>query len=409
MSTPGTEFFHAPDRAGTAQALAREFRTAYGTDPEGVWSAPGRVNLIGEHVDYTGGLCLPLALPHRTFVALHPRTDGVVRVRSLQEPSGEVEVPLAEVGPGSPAGWAAYVAGVPWAMQHDGFEGLALSGGFDALVDGHVPYGSGLSSSAALECAVAVALGELVELPLDDTGRAGLASACQRAENVVAGANTGGMDQAASLRCREGGAILLDTDDDSVTQVALDLAGAGLALLVVDTRAEHSHAGGEYGKRRADVERAAEVLEVPNLRAVDPADLDSVLERVGAGPDGDVLVRRVRHAVTEIDRVRRTADLLRAGRAGEVGPLLDASHDSLREDYEVSCTELDLTVDTARAHGALGARMTGGGFGGSAIALVAAERVEEVAVAVAAAFAERGLRAPRFLSALPSEGAARDL
>ncbi len=227
MSTPGTEFFHATDRAQTARTLAQEFRTAYGTDPEGVWSAPGRVNLIGEHVDYTGGLCLPLALPHRTFVALRPRTDGVVRVRSLQEPSGVVEVPLAEVGAGSPQGWAAYVAGVPWALQQNGFEGLALTGGFDALVDGHVPYGSGLSSSAALECAVAVALGELVELPLDDTGRAGLASACQLAENVVAGANTGGMDQAASLRCHEGGAILLDTDDDSVTQVALDLAGPG--------------------------------------------------------------------------------------------------------------------------------------------------------------------------------------
>jgi galactokinase len=409
MSTPGTEFFHAPERATTAQHLAQEFRTAYGTDPEGVWSAPGRVNLIGEHVDYTGGLCLPLALPHRTFVALRPRTDGVVRVASLQEPAGVVEVPLATVGAGSPAGWAAYVAGVPWALLRGGFEGLALTGGFDALVDGHVPYGSGLSSSAALECAVAIALGELVELPLDDTGRAGLASACQVAENVVAGANTGGMDQAASLRCHEGGAILLDTDDDSVTQVALDLAGSGLALLVVDTRAEHSHAGGEYGKRRADVERAADLLGVPNLRAVDPAALDAALERLGTEADGEVLVRRVRHAVTEIDRVRRTAELLQAGRAGEVGPLLDASHDSLRDDYEVSCRELDLTVDVARAHGALGARMTGGGFGGSAIALVATERVEEVAVAVAAAFAEQGLGAPRFLTALPSEGAARDL
>nr|WP_218885597.1 galactokinase [Kineococcus aurantiacus] len=384
--------------------MARGFRDAHGTDPAGVWSAPGRVNLIGEHVDYTGGLCLPLALPHRTFVALRPRTDGAVRVRSLQE-DGEVRLDLADVGEGSPTGWAAYVAGVPWAMRRKGFDHPVLTGGFDALVDGHVPYGSGLSSSAALECAVAVALGELAGAPLDDTGRAALAAACQLAENAVAGAATGGMDQAASLRCHEGGAILLDTDDDTVTQVALDLAGAGLALLVVDTRAAHSHAGGEYGARRADVERAARDLGVPNLRAVDPARLQEALDRL----DGDVLRRRVRHAVTEIDRVRRTADLLRAGRAGEIGDLLNASHDSLRDDYEVSCRELDLTVDVARAHGALGARMTGGGFGGSAIALVAADRVGAVAEAVSAAFAEQGLTAPRFLSALPAEGAARDL
>ncbi|WP_432542685.1 galactokinase [Kineococcus sp. SYSU DK002] len=403
-----TEFFDAPARPGTAAALAREFRDAFGEDPEGVWSAPGRVNLIGEHVDYTGGLCLPLALPHRTFVALRPRTDSTVRVRSRQE-TGEVVVALDEVGAGSPSGWAAYVAGVPWALQQKGFEGPSLTGGFDALVDGHVPYGSGLSSSAALECAVAIALAELVEAPLDDTGRAGLASACQLAENVVAGANTGGMDQAASLRCHAGGAILLDTDDDSVSQVALDLAGAGLALLVVDTRAGHSHAGGEYGRRRADVERAAELLGVPNLRRVDVADLDAALDRVGAEPDGEVLRRRVRHAVTEIDRVARTADLLRQGRADGIGDLLNASHDSLRDDYEVSCRELDLTVDVARAHGALGARMTGGGFGGSAIALVRADRVQAVAEAVDAAYAGQGLTAPRFLAALPSEGAGRDL
>jgi galactokinase len=402
------EFFDAPERATTASALAAGFRDAFGADPAGVWSAPGRVNLIGEHVDYTGGLCLPLALPHRTFVALRPRTDGVVRVRSRQESAGEVEVALSDVGAGAPDGWAAYVAGVPWAMREKEFDGGVLTGGFDALVDGHVPYGSGLSSSAALECAVAVALGDLLGAPLDDAGRAALAGACMLAENVVAGANTGGMDQAASLRCHEGGAILLDTRDDTVTQVALDLAGAGLALLVVDTRAEHSHAGGEYGRRRADVERAAELLGVPTLREVDPADLDAALDRVGAEPDGDVLRRRVRHAVTEIDRVARTADLLRAGRAGEIGDLLNASHDSLRDDYEVSCRELDLTVDVARAHGALGARMTGGGFGGSAIALVAADRAGAVADAVAAAFAEQDLRAPRFLTALPSEGAARD-
>ncbi|MGI4894711.1 MAG: galactokinase [Janthinobacterium lividum] len=412
MSTTGAgnpEFFDAAERASTARTLAAAFTRTYGEEPAGVWSAPGRVNLIGEHVDYTGGLCLPLALPHRTFVALRARTDGVVRVRSAQESGSDFEGDLADVGPGAPTGWAAYVLGVPWALQQKGLAGDVSTGGFDALVDGHVPFGSGLSSSAALECAVAVALAELAGAPLDDTGRAALAGACMLAENVVAGANTGGMDQAASLRCHEGGAILLDTRDDTVAQIALDLAGSGLALLVTDTRAEHSHAGGEYGERRADVERAAHLLGVPTLREVDPGDLDTALARLGSEADGAVLTRRIRHAVTEIDRVARTAQLLRAGRVREIAPLLDASHESLRYDYEVSCRELDLTVDTARAHGALAARMTGGGFGGSAIALVEAGEVDTVAGAVAAAFSAADLRAPRFLVALASEGAGRDL
>ena len=398
------EFSPAPERADAAAQVAAAFRETHGSDPAGVWSAPGRVNLIGEHVDYTGGLCLPLALPHRTFVALRPRTDGVVRVRSVQAGAG-FEGPLHEVGPGSPQGWSAYVAGVPWAMWERGLTGSAISGGFDAVVDGHVPLGSGLSSSAALECAVAVALAELAGLPLDDAGRAVLAGACVQAENEVAGAPTGGMDQAASLRCTEGGGILLDTRDDTVQQVPLDLAAAGLALLVMDTRAEHSHAGGEYGARRASVERACEVLGVATLREVDPAHLDEALARLG----DDELRRRVRHVVTEIDRVRRTAELLRAGREREVAGLLDASHESLRHDYEVSCRELDLAVDTARGAGALAARMTGGGFGGSAIALVEVDAVPPVARAVAGAFADAGLRAPQFLTALPSQGAARDL
>ncbi|WP_373694994.1 galactokinase [Kineococcus terrestris] len=404
MSVADARFFEAPARAEAADAVAAAFGDVFSETPEGVWSAPGRVNLVGEHVDYTGGLCLPLALPHRTFVALSPRHDDVVRVRSAQEAGADWEGSLSEVGPGAPDGWAAYVAGVAWAM--------GTAHGFDAVVDGHVPLGSGLSSSAALECAVAIALADLDDLPTDDAGRAELAAACVQAENVVAGAATGGMDQAASLRCRPGGGILLDTRDDTVEHLPLDLAAAGLALLVVDTRAAHSHSGGEYGARRADVERAARLLGVPTLREVDPDDLDDALERLAAaaGPGDDVAVlrRRVRHAVTEIDRVRRTADLLRAGRAREVAPLLDASHESLRHDYEVSCRELDLAVDAARSAGALAARMTGGGFGGSAIALVEAGAVGAVAQEVARAFADARLRAPQFLSALPSAGAGRD-
>ncbi|MFB9377266.1 galactokinase [Kineococcus gynurae] len=397
------ELLAAPDRDVVAAELTAEFENAYGEAPQGVWSAPGRVNLIGEHVDYTGGLCLPFALPHRTSVALTLRQDDRIRLRSRQ--SDDVfDGRLADVGPNRPAGWVAYAAGVAWA--------LGVGRGFDAVVDGHVPLGSGLSSSAALSCSVGVALADLTGLPLDDAGRAMLAGACVQAENVVAGANTGGLDQSASLRCREGAGILLDCRDGSAHQIPLDLAGAGLEILVIDTRAEHSHSGGEYGERRAAVEECARLLGVPTLREVDPADLDRALDRVGTEPGGAVLQQRLRHVVTEIDRVSRAADLLRGNDlrtvADQLGALLDGSHESLRHDYQVTCTELDLAVDTARAAGALGARMTGGGFGGSAIALLSAGTSAAVAARVGTAFADAGLRAPQFLAAVPAAGAGRD-
>src|SRR5690606_19213168 len=189
--------------------VSHAFTAAFGTPPDGVWSAPGRVNIIGEHTDYNGGLCLPVALPHRTYVAVRRRRpeDGhpadAVRLTSAQEPAaGVVLGSLAAVGPGTVEGWAAYAVGVAWALREAGHR----VDGFDAVVDSCVPYGAGLSSSAALECAVAVALDELHDLGLsgDDAGRAVLAEVCVRAENEVAGAPTGGMDQAASLRCRTG-------------------------------------------------------------------------------------------------------------------------------------------------------------------------------------------------------------
>ena len=232
------------------------FATAFPDAPDGVWSAPGRVNLIGEHTDYNGGLCLPIALPHRTFVALRARDDETIRLVSAQEASSVVAVSLSSVAPGALSGWAAYVAGVAWALRQAGF----VVHGFDAAVDSCVPYGAGLSSSAALESAFAVALDEVFRLGLasDDAGRARLAAACVRAENEIAGAPTGGLDQASSLRCHAGHALLLDCLDGSVEQVPFDLAAAGLALLVVDTKAEHSHATGGYGARRATCEEAAE-------------------------------------------------------------------------------------------------------------------------------------------------------
>ena len=392
------------DADGAARARDLLTRT-FGPGEAGVWAAPGRVNLIGEHTDYNGGLCLPLALPHRTFLALRPRPDRTVRLVSGQE-EGTREIDLDSVGPvgssGEVTGWPAYVVGVAWALVA---EGLVPHGrGFDVAVESCVPYGAGLSSSAALECAVAIALDELWDLGLaDDAGRARLAAACIRAENEVAGAPTGGMDQSASLRAREGHALLLDCRDGATRQVPFDLASAGLELLVVDTRAPHALVDGQYAARRDACERAARDLGVTTLREV--TDLEEALARLG----DPVVRRRVRHVVTEIDRVERFVEALTAPAVDPqaLGALMAASHASLREDYEVSSPELDLVVETATAAGAYGARMTGGGFGGSAIALVPAGRAERVAAEVEQAFSDAGFAAPAFLLAPASAPAHR--
>ena len=406
--------------AAAATALLRE---ALGGEPDGVWYAPGRVNIIGEHTDYNGGLALPIALPHRAYLALRRREDRMVRLVSSRARESVDVLDLDAVGPkGAPGevhGWSAYIAGVAWALERDGLGPLS---GFDAALVSCVPLGGGLSSSAALECATAVALDEVDGLALagpacapDDAGRARLVAACVRAENEVAGAPTGGMDQSASLRCRAGHALRLDCRTGGVEQVPFDLAGAGLALLVIDTRAEHSLVDGQYGARRTACERAARALGVELLADVPPGELDAHLGRLaGCGQAGaEELVRRTRHVVTEIDRTRRLVALLEDDRplAGakleEVGALMSASHDSLRDDYECTCPELDVAVEAARAAGAHGARMTGGGFGGSAIALVDAGEADAVARAVVRAYAEAGFAAPAFLNALPSGPAGR--
>ncbi|PZU32486.1 MAG: galactokinase [Actinomyces sp.] len=406
--------------AAAATALLRE---ALGGEPDGVWYAPGRVNIIGEHTDYNGGLALPIALPHRAYLALRRREDRMVRLVSSRARESVDVLDLDAVGPrGAPGevhGWSAYIAGVAWALERDGLGPLS---GFDAALVSCVPLGGGLSSSAALECATAVALDEVDGLALagpacapDDAGRARLVAACVRAENEVAGAPTGGMDQSASLRCRAGHALRLDCRTGGVEQVPFDLEGAGLALLVIDTRAEHSLVDGQYGARRAACERAARALGVELLADVPPGELDAHLGRLaGCGQAGaEELVRRTRHVVTEIDRTRRLVALLEDDRplAGakleEVGALMSASHDSLRDDYECTCPELDVAVEAARAAGAHGARMTGGGFGGSAIALVDVGEADAVARAVVRAYAEAGFAAPAFLNALPSGPAGR--
>ena len=409
-------------REGAADATAL-LREALGGEPDGVWYAPGRVNIIGEHTDYNGGLALPIALPHRAYLALRRREDRMVRLVSSRARESVDVLDLDAVGPrGAPGevhGWSAYIAGVAWALERDG---LGRGGGFAAALVAWVPRGGGRSAAAAGVCAPAGALDEVDGLALagpacapDDAGRARLVAACVRAENEVAGAPTGGMDQSASLRCRAGHALRLDCRTGGVEQVPFDLEGAGLALLVIDTRAEHSLVDGQYGARRAACERAARTLGVELLADVPPGELDAHLGRLaGCGQAGaEELVRRTRHVVTEIDRTRRLVALLEDDRplAGakleEVGALMSASHDSLRDDYECTCPELDVAVEAARAAGAHGARMTGGGFGGSAIALVDAGEADAVARAVVRAYAEAGFAAPAFLNALPSGPAGR--
>lgn len=354
-----------------------------------VASAPGRVNLIGEHTDYNGGLCLPLALPQRTTVSLIPATDETLRLSSAQEDetwAGGVEE--------RPRGWAAYVAGVVQVLRSDGHR----VPGFTATIDSDVPLGAGLSSSAALECSVATALGGLLGLDLDDREtRRRLAVACIRAENDYVGAPTGGMDQTVAMLAQPGHALLLDFSDGSATPVELPLEAAGLVLLVIDTRVSHALTGGGYGDRRAESSEAARRLGLTSLREADPARVEAL--------ESPVLRRRARHVVTENLRVLAAVGAL-ADRSWEtLADVLDASHASMRDDYEISCPELDLAVESARSAGALGARMTGGGFGGSAVALVPRRKVEQVQSAVTRAFGAADLTLPGYLVATPGDAA----
>lgn len=399
---------------GVAAARAL-FTEIFSGEPTGVWSAPGRVNIIGEHVDYNGGSCLPIALPHRAYLAVRLREDRRVRLVSPQTKDRIDELDLDVVAPkghpGEVRGWAAYLVGVAWALEQAGYGPLP---GFDAALWSCVPRGGGLSSSAALECSLAVAIDELAGLGLAgsaqapcEEGRKILVDACRRAENEIAGARTGGLDQSASLRCTQGHALALDCRDMSTRHIPFDLEESGLELLVIDTQASHSLNDGQYASRRADCEAAAQLLGVDLLVEVD--DLDSALSRL-TDPHH---IMRVRHVVSEIARTRALIDLLDQGplvgeRIAIAGALMNDSHESLRDDYEVTCRELDCAVDTARAYGAHGARMTGGGFGGSAIALVDAGRGASVAAKVAEAFAAEGLSTPYFMIALPSGPAGRD-
>ena len=370
-------------------ALETTFQELYGHKAEVLAEAPGRVNLIGEHIDYSEGFVLPFAIADRTYAAIARNNDGLVRIASQQRKSRIFTIDIADVKPGSAGEWEKYVLGVIWTM--------GISSGVDILVDGTVPSGAGLSSSAALECSVAVGLNTLFALgkSLED-----LARATQKAENDYVGMPCGIMDQSVSLMGRAGSALLLDCRDLSTESVPFDVASAGLELLIIDTQAHHALVDGGYAERRASCESVAAKFGIPSMRHLT---LDLLQSRKDEITETEFI--RARHAVTEIARVKDAVAALKASDFTTLGRLINESHFSLRDDYTVSCPELDAAVDASLASGALGSRMVGGGFGGSAIALVKADQVEQVKEAIKSRYSEKGFKAPRFFTSLPSAGA----
>jgi galactokinase len=383
--------------APSPDAARAGFRAAFGHEPDGVWSAPGRVNLIGEHTDYNLGYVLPFAIDRRTYAAVTLREGGIARVASALGRE-QVAVDLAAVAAGTVSGWSAYPLGTARELAREA--GGEPRQGFDAYFVSDVPVGAGLSSSAAIECALALALNELWGTGLS---RQALVAATRRAENEVVGVPTGILDQSASLLTRADTALFIDCADGSSETVPLGLEQADLEFLVVDTRVEHKHAGGGYASRRASCERAAQLLGVRALRDVTLAMLEERRERLD-----DETFRRARHVVTEDARVLQTLEVLRDLGPRGIGPVMLASHESLRDDFEVTVPELDAAVAAALAGGALGARMTGGGFGGSAIALVEKSAGDTIAAEVRAAFSARGFLEPAVFVVAPSNGARRD-
>lgn len=374
-------------------ALENSFHELYGRKAEVLAEAPGRVNLIGEHIDYSEGFVLPFAIADRTFAAIARNGIGLVRVASQQRRKHIFTIDIADVHPSSAGDWEKYVLGVIWS--------LGITEGVDILVDGHVPSGAGLSSSAALECSVAVGLNLLFALNIS---LADLARATQRAENEYVGMPCGIMDQSVSLMAQEGSALLLDCRDLTTESVPFDVASHGLELLIIDTQAHHALVSGGYAERRESCESVAAEFKIPSMRHL-------TLEFLEAHRDEltETQYLRAHHAVTEIKRVGEAVIALRASDFVALGKLITQSHISLRDDYTVSCLELDVTVDAALSMGALGARMVGGGFGGSAIALIKADQIEEIKESIRVAYASRNLKAPRFFTSLPSAGAKANL
>jgi galactokinase len=369
--------------------IEKKFLETFGAEPDLVAAAPGRVNLIGEHIDYSDGFVLPFAIKDRTLVAARKRHDSTVRIASAQRRNKIVTVDISKVKPGLKGEWERYALGVLWA--------LGVKEGVDLLIDGHVPLGAGLSSSAALECSVATAMNHLFDLGFNLEE---LARLTQKAENQYVGVPCGIMDQSVSLMATQGSALLLDCRDLTTKNIPFDVASSGLELLIIDTQAHHALTDGGYAERRASCESVVAKLGISSLRELSMEQLEN-----SRGLLTETEFVRARHAVTEMKRVLECVEALSNSDFAKVGQLINQSHASLRDDYTVSCPELDTAVEAALAAGALGSRMVGGGFGGSAIALIQASKTTETIKAVEKAFSSKGFKAPRFFTSLPSQGA----
>lgn len=457
MSTIAETIWAAPaNHAAEVERVRAAFIEQYGVEPDGVWSAPGRLNLLGEYIDFLGGSCMPMPLPYRTYVAGKMRQDGILRASSLQMPGDERTVLIRDIRPGQLKGWFTYVAGVAWSMNQEGGRDIALPRAFgaDLLINSLVPVGGGLSSSAALECSTALALLDLScplragcdstdALPSDmgpnnDNLRARLAQVCIRAENEVAGARTGGLDQTASLRSRPGKALVIDFRDFSIEPIEVNLASQGLAFLVINTNTPHELAGGEFAARRAASEAATRALGLDYLRNTLPEDLtctgmnerEAKLWRLtlvdenttraldaleDAGTPADFPRGWLRHAFHDMCLVERAAHLLKnteeLGEEAwqELGRLFTESFISMRDELRVSRPEIDAAVAACLDAGALGARIVGGGFGGAVMALLPAGKLQAAAQAVANEYAEHSWAAPEFLPMVAGFAADKDL
>ena len=387
------EFSTAPLSNERVSAL---FHETFASEPDGTWWAPGRVNLIGEHTDYNDGHVLPLALPQGIVAAARIARTATLRVRSRQG-RGIAEIPLAAITPQSVEGWFAYVAGVAWAFRQSGHD----IPGLEIVIDSDLPTGTGLSSSAALECAVAMAWNDLGQL---DLSRHELAAIARSSENDIVGAPTGVMDQIASLYGKRNGLVFLDTRSMAVAHVPFDLSIAGLALLVIDSRTQHALIDSEYAERRKTCALAAKQLGVTALQDIPFADLDNALTELC----DELMRRRVRHVVSEDQRVLDTVHALETGSdPRQIGPILTASHISMRDDFNITVPQVDLAVVASLNAGAFGARMTGGGFGGSVLAIVDIDQISSVFNAVQAAYAGAGYVTPVGFTAAASTGAHR--
>ena len=365
------------------------FAKGFGYPPEVVASAPGRVNLIGEHIDYSEGFVLPFAIDAVTKCAIAKRDDEKIRIISAQKKNEVIESNLEAIAAKEGSAWSRYIYGVIWAME--------IETGLDIYIDGKVPLGAGLSSSAALECSLATALNHLFHL---EKTLPELARLTQRAENDYVGVPCGIMDQSISLMARAGYGLLLDCQDLSTRHIKIDFASSSLRLLIIDTQAHHALTDGGYAKRRESCEEVVKIFSIPSLRQLSMESLLAHKTKLS-----DIQFKRARHGVSEMLRVLDAVKALEAEDFEALGQLLNQSHNSLRDDYEVSCPELDLAVETALRSGALGARMVGGGFGGSAIALIKESDAGTISSTIERAFAKSGFKAPRFFDSLPSDGA----